>query len=95
VLWGDEKVVRERLGSAVRDVAFQRDVLRAPALSPRHYRVQSESTAGPLIRLVEHLSASDPKRLATFRREFEALIGEYFDQNFVRQDFLMTRATKL
>jgi SAM-dependent methyltransferase len=94
-LWGDEKVVRERLGASVKDVTFQRDVLRAPALSPQHYRVQSERTAGPLVKLIEHLSASDPEKLAAFRREIEALIGEYFDQNFMRQDFLMTRATKL
>jgi SAM-dependent methyltransferase len=94
-LWGDEKVVRERLGASVKDIAFQRDVLRAPALSPQHYRVQSERTAGPLVKLIEHLSASDPEKLAAFRREFETLIGEYFDQNFMRQDFLMTRATKL
>jgi len=92
--WGDENVVRERLGSAVKDITFQRDTLRAPALSPQHYRALMERTAGPLVKLVEGLSASDPAKQAAFRKEFDALIREYLAENFMRQDFLMTRATK-
>ena len=53
--WGDESIVRERLGSAVKDIAFQRDTMRAPALSPQHYRELTERTAGPLMKLVEGL----------------------------------------
>jgi len=45
--------------------------------------------------LVEAMSASDPARLAEFRREFDALVAEYFRDNLVRQDYLLTRATKL
>jgi hypothetical protein len=32
--------------------------------------------------------------LAAFRAEYEALIAEYFEENTVRQDYLLTRATK-
>ena len=92
--WGDENVVRERLGGAVKDITFQRDTLRAPALSPQHYRAMTERTAGPLVKLVEQLSAGDPAKLAAFRKEFDALIAGFSDENFVRQEFLMTRATK-
>jgi SAM-dependent methyltransferase len=92
--WGDENVVRERLGSAVKDIAFQRETMRAPALSPQHFRALTERTAGPLVKLVEGLSASDPAKLAAFRKEFDAVIREFFDGNFMRQEFLMTRATK-
>jgi SAM-dependent methyltransferase len=92
--WGDESVVRERLGSAVKDIAFQRDVMRAPALSPQHYRELTERTAGPLVKLVEGLSATDPARLAAFRQEYDTLVREYLAENFLRQEFLMTRAVK-
>jgi SAM-dependent methyltransferase len=93
--WGDENVVRERLGSAVHEITFQRDILRAPALSPQHYRSLTERTAGPLVKLVEQLSVSDPARLAEFRSDLDALIREYYmDDNCLRQDFLMTRAKK-
>jgi SAM-dependent methyltransferase len=93
--WGDPSVVRERLGAAVRDIVFDRDRLAAPALSLGHYRETTERTAGPVLKLVEALSASDPAKLATFRAAYDALTAQYFDRNTVRQDYLMTRAIKV
>ena len=53
------------------------------------------ATAGPVLKLVETLSASDPVRLSKFRMEFEAIISDYLRDNVVRQDYLLTRATKI
>ena len=66
-----------------------------PALSAAHYRANFERTAGPAIKVIEALSASDPARLSEFRREVEALAAEYFRDNVIRQDYLLTRATTL
>ncbi|HET8998437.1 MAG TPA: hypothetical protein VFP86_02205 [bacterium] len=53
-------------------------------------------TAGPLVKkLVEYLAATDPTRLAACRREFEAIVADYFEDNSVRQDYLLKRATKI
>jgi SAM-dependent methyltransferase len=93
-LWGDPNVIRERIGSAVKDLTFDRHHMLVPALSIQHFRDLMEKTAGPLIKLVETLSANDPAKLATFRQEIEATAAEYYDDNVVRQDFLMTRGTK-
>ena len=93
--WGDPNVVRERLGTAVKDLIFDRATMLVPALSPQHNRVMAERTAGPLVKLVESLTATDPARLAAFRREFEAIVADYFQDNTVRQDYLLTRATKI
>jgi SAM-dependent methyltransferase len=95
VQWGDPTIIRERLGQAVRDIVFDRGRIEAPALSPAHYRDFTERTAGPMLKLVESLSASDPARLAQFRADCDALMTQYFDRNFVRQDYLMTRAVKI
>ena len=92
--WGDPNVIRERLGSAVSDIVFERDMIKAPALSPQHYRTLTERTAGPMIKMVETLSANDPAKLVAFRREYDALAAEFFRDNYMRQDFLMTRAKK-
>ena len=92
--WGDPRIVSERLGSAVREIVFDRATLFAPALSPQHLRAMFERTAGPVIKMIESL-AGDPAKLAAFRREMEALISEYFRDNTVRQDYLLTRATKI
>lgn len=92
--WGDQNVIIERLGSAVRDVRFERDAMRTPALSPQHFRAVTERTAGPMVKLVENLSANDPAKLTAFRREYDAVAAEYFRDNYMEQEFLMTRAIK-
>jgi len=92
--WGDEKIVRERLGSAVRDITFERGTMQSPALSPQHFRALTERTAGPVVKLVENFTANDPAKLAAFRAEYDALAAEYFHDNFMQQEFLMTRAVK-
>jgi SAM-dependent methyltransferase len=91
--WGDPNIVRERLGKAVSNIVFDRDRMLFPALSLLHYREIIERTAGPMLKLVEMLS-SDPARLAQFRRDYDALIAPYFDDNVVRQNYLLTRAIK-
>jgi hypothetical protein len=94
-LWGDPQVVRERLGSAVGDLVFDRATMHVPALSAGHVRGMVERTAGPILKLVDALAASDPDKLATFRREYDALIAYYLEDNVVRQGYLLTRATKI
>ena len=93
-LWGEPTVVRERLGARVHDLRFDREVMVVPALSVQHQRENLERSAGPVTKLVESLSASDPAKLEAYRRECEALIAEYLVDNTLRQGYLMTRARK-
>jgi SAM-dependent methyltransferase len=93
--WGDPSVIRQRLGAAVKDIVFYGMTMLVPALSVPHFRRATERTAGPLLKLVEMLSASNPSKLAEFREEYNALVDEYFDGNTVRQDYLITRAVKV
>jgi SAM-dependent methyltransferase len=94
-LWGDPNIVRERLGSAVRDVVFDSDTLLVPALSPQHSRELTERTSGQVMKVEELLGEHDPARLATFRQELEQLAADFFIDNAVRQSYLLTRATKI
>ncbi|HVO31111.1 MAG TPA: class I SAM-dependent methyltransferase [bacterium] len=91
--WGDVGIVRERLGSAVTGLRFDRGTMPAPAMSPEHFRDFAERFAAPVQRAMGSLK-DEPAKLARFRKEFDELIREYFTDNFVRQDFLMTRAIK-
>jgi SAM-dependent methyltransferase len=95
VLWGDPNVVRARLGGAVKDVTFMRDVMLFQTLSPQHFRLFMERNFGPATKLLQALDASDPNKAAALRREMEELAGQYFENNTLRQDFLMTRAIKV
>jgi SAM-dependent methyltransferase len=92
--WGDPAVVRLRLGSSVAAIVFDRACIFSPALSVPNYRTWMERAGGPLTKVVESLSASDPTRLAEFRHEYDRAMAPFFDNNVVRQGFLLTRASK-
>lgn len=91
--WGDPNVVRQRLGDAVTDLMFERAVMSFPALSPQHYRHGIEQTLGPVAKLVATLK-DRPAELADFRAELDGFIARNFENNMVRQHYLMTRAVK-
>ena len=94
VQWGEPAVIRERLGDRVKDLMFERDLMAINTLSPQHVRYVTERTAGPVLKLVEALSATDPAKLEEFRREYDAMAAQYFENNQMRQSYLMTRAKK-
>ncbi len=91
--WGDHAIVRQRLGDGVRQIEFNYDDTTVPALSPRHLAVALEAAVAPVTQVVQRLH-EQPARLRQFRERLDALIGEYFSRNRVRQTFLMTRALK-
>jgi hypothetical protein len=93
--WGEPGIVRERLGAMVTGLVFDRAVMQVGTLSPQHIRGFSEQNIGPVMRVVQALT-NEPARLAEFRRELEELIALYFypDENVLRQDYLLSRATK-
>ena len=93
-LWGDPIVVGERLGAEVRDLVFQHGTMKWNALSPRHYRLFQETYTGPAIRLVQNLS-NEPAKLEELRREYDAIVAQYFEDNVVRMTYLLSRATKV
>ena len=78
----------------MRDIRFNRGIMVVPTLSVRHQRETMERTSGPVRKLVEVLSAADPEKLAAYRAECEALAAGYFEENALRQGYLMTRAIK-
>ena len=91
--WGDPSIVRERLGGAIKDLCFARDAMVFQILSVPHYRAFMESNVGPIAKLVQSLHA-DQQKLAAFRREVDDLASLYFEDNLLRQDFLLSRAVK-
>jgi SAM-dependent methyltransferase len=95
ITWGDPQIVTQRLGSSVADIVFDRDAIFVPALTPQHFRMVIERSAGPIIKMVEMLSASQPERLEAYRAEFDAIVAQYMSDNLIRQDYLLTRARKL
>ncbi|MDG1936116.1 MAG: class I SAM-dependent methyltransferase [Paracoccaceae bacterium] len=94
VLWGNVDIIYERLGSSVSKITFDRDKLVMPGLSVQHVRTVFETTAGPLKKMVQAF-ASEPNKLTNLRDEIDNAISNYFEDNFLRMDYLMTRARKV
>jgi len=92
--WGNPGTIRERLGAPVKSIVFDHAIMKTPGLSPAHIRLLTERSLGPVIDVVKSL-ANDPSKLLQFRRELEENIHLYFEDNFLRQDFLLTRAVKV
>ena len=95
MLWGDPGFIQQQLGNWVDQIVFDRQDMLVPTLSPQHFRINLERSAGPVIKLVEMLAATSPDRLEAYRKEFDAIVAEYTQDNVVRQGYLMTRAGKL
>ena len=93
VLWGDMAVIEDRLRDHFDHIEFARDTMFAPTMSPAHMLKLFEKNAGPLANLVKAL-ADDPTKLSNLRNAALVLIEKFFSNNFLRQDFLMTRCVK-
>lgn len=91
--WGEVATVQQRLGTAVKDVVFQRSIVEFPALSPQHARWEMERTSAPVIKLLEGFRA-EPAKAEKFRAELDAVFATYFQDNCVRHEALLTRGVK-
>jgi len=89
--WGDVNTVRQRLGAAVKDLTFDRGTMFINVLSLQHYVKMVEATVGPARALAE---SGDAETLKRYRAELTSLAASYFENNALRQDYLITRAIK-
>ena len=93
VLWGDMAVVEQRLKDHFNQIEFGRDTIFAPTMSSAHMLKLFEKNAGPLANVVKVMN-NDPNKLSDLRNAALLLIEKFFSNNFLRQDFLMTRCIK-
>jgi SAM-dependent methyltransferase len=89
--WGNPAIIAERLAGSFEAPFFARGTMIFPALSVWHYRLFMEKSIGPLQKLVEAI-AGDAEKLSAIRAELDALMGPYYSDNLVHQDYIMTRA---
>ena len=85
--------VKQRLSSHADNIVFDRDRYIMPGLSVQHIRHNFETGAGPLKRMIEKLS-DEPAKLDALRSEIDSSISHYFEDNYLRMDYLMTKGQK-
>ena len=74
VSWGDEGVLRKRIGPYVKDLRIQREAVRFRALSPRDWVEFMKSCFGPAILAFQY---SSPDARETLTQEMTDLMREY------------------
>jgi ubiquinone/menaquinone biosynthesis C-methylase UbiE len=92
-LWGMPHFVRAQLSDHVDNLIFEQGNMIVPALSVGHYRESAEMSHSSIKKLIQE-SKNNPDVLRTFRKEFEELISEYFENNHLSLHYLMSRARK-
>jgi SAM-dependent methyltransferase len=93
VQWGDPNLVRDRLGSAVKGLFFERGNMAVPTLSAEHFMAWQSAKIGPFIKTMGFLQ-KDPPKLDAYMKEYRALVNEYFVDNILKHEYLLTRAIK-
>ena len=74
VSWGDEAVLKKRLGPYIKDLRIKREVVRFRSLSPSHWVEFMKTYFGPAIRAFQH-SPSDAQEALS--NEMTELMREY------------------
>lgn len=86
-------IVRKRLSSLTDNIVFDRDKLIQPGFSAPHNRHIFEMGAGPLKKMVDKRS-SESSKLNALKLEIDVSISHYFEDNYLRLDYLKTKAQK-
>jgi len=92
--WGIPEIVRERLGSNVKDLHFERGAVNIPVLSPNHFWHLFSTKYGPLIRAIQALGGQSPTKVKELENDFIRSITPYVHENLTRLDYLLTLAMK-
>ncbi len=92
--WGIPEMVRERLGSNVKDLHFERGAVNIPVLSPNHFWHLFSTKYGPLIRAIQALGGQSPTKVKELENDFIRSITPYVHENLTRLDYLLTLAMK-
>ena len=74
VSWGDEAILRNRLGTYVTDLRIKREVVRFRSLSPAHWVEFMKTYFGPAIGAFQH---SPPEAQKALEKEMTELMQEY------------------
>ena len=91
---GNVEIMHTRLSSLADNIVFDHDRSIVPGLSVPLIRNIFETGAGPLKKMVETLSFK-PSKLNALRSDIDISISQYFEDNYLRMDHLMTKAQKI
>jgi ubiquinone/menaquinone biosynthesis C-methylase UbiE len=94
--WGIPQIIEKRLLESsfkVKDIHFERGVINKPVQSPNHSWMTSITKGGTMIHAIQTIK--DPKKIEELRQNVLKTITPYINDNVLRLDYLITKATKI
>jgi SAM-dependent methyltransferase len=92
LLWGDPDIIKERLGTDIRELHFERGFVNIPIMSLNHYWQFMSSKFGPLIDAVQKVR--DDRKIDSLKNDYIRTLSHYYTDNILRLDYLVTVAVK-
>jgi SAM-dependent methyltransferase len=92
--WGVPEIVGERLGDAVTDIRFERGTVSWPMLSAGHLWALFRDSYGPFVMAMAKLEG-EPEKQQQLAVSVQSIFENFFHDNVVTFDYLLTHAKKV
>lgn len=93
IQWGDQKIVKERLGASIDGLHFEETHVDFPMLSPVHFWRLFSTTYGPTMRALAALGDDRTKKDA-MRKDFIDAITPHWNDGVLKVGYLLTTGVR-
>ena len=96
--WGNPDTIQKILvngGSSdetLKDIHFERGVVKIPVLSPNHYWARTSTMSGSVIHAIQAIK--EPSKIEALKKDVLEAISPYYKDNELKLDYLITKAIK-
>jgi len=96
--WGNPDTIQKILvngGSSdetLKDIHFERGVVKIPVLSPNHYWARTSTMSGSVIHAIQAIK--EPSKIEALKKDVLEAISPYYKDNALKLDYLITKAIK-
>jgi len=95
--WGNPDTIQKILvnGSSdetLKDIHFERGVVKIPVLSPNHYWARTSTMSGSVIHAIQAIK--EPSKIEALKKDVLEAISPYYKDNALTLDYLITKAIK-
>ena len=95
--WGNPDTIQRLLvnrssDEILKDIHFERGVVKIPVLSPNHYWARNSTKSGSVIQAIQTIK--DHSKIEALKKDMLEAIAPYYKDNEMRLDYLITIAIK-
>ncbi|MGN6822030.1 MAG: class I SAM-dependent methyltransferase [Candidatus Nitrosocosmicus sp.] len=97
IQWGNPDTIQKLLGNGssdetLKDIHFERGVVKIPVLSPNHYWARTSTKSGSVIHAIQAIK--EPSKIEAMKKDVLEAITPHYKDNELKLDYLITKAIK-